>query len=478
MFARRGARLGAVLAVSAATVLCAGPRAATGVTADPVADVAVAADSGLATVPDSAVGMNTAVYDGYLSDPPVPGLLRAAGIDALRYPGGSYSDIFDWQTNTATGGYVAPHTTFADFMTLAGATGAHPVITVDYGSGTPDQAAAWVRQANVTDHDGIRYWEIGNEIYGNGYYGAQWETDNHADRSPTGYATNWLAYESAMKAVDPSVQVGAVLTTPGYWPDGVVGSGSTMDWNHTVLSILGAHVDFVIVHYYPGGSTAANLLAAPSNIAGIVSTLRALLNQYAGAKAAGVGIVVTETNSTIDMDTQPAALFAADSVTAWLEHGAGTVDWWNLHNGANSPTTVDGVTDYGDQGVLSNGSSSNGITEPAAETPFAGYYGLRMLSYFGGPGGELVGVNSDRSLVRAHAVRRPDGSLAVLLVNTDPSNAYTVRLSYTGFTPAAGPPTVYTFADNATSITSASTGSAATRTVSPYSVSVVVLRPA
>ena len=60
----------------------------------------------------------------------------------------------------------------------------------------------------------------------------------------------------------------------------------------------------------------------------------------------------------------------------WLENGVVNVDWWDEHNGAGTITTVDGATDYGDQGIFSNASSSSGVTEPAAETPFAPYYGI------------------------------------------------------------------------------------------------------
>lgn len=41
-----------------------------------------------------------------------------------------------------------------------------------------------MRYANVTQHYGAKYWEIGNELYGNGHYGSGWETDTHADTSP------------------------------------------------------------------------------------------------------------------------------------------------------------------------------------------------------------------------------------------------------------------------------------------------------
>ncbi len=142
------------------------------------------ATASIGTIPSNAIGLNTAVYDSDMNDAAIPPLLKAAGIDALRYPGGSYSDIYNWQTQTAVdGGYVAPNTSFADFMNTANAAGAAPIITVNYGTGTTALAAAWVQEAA---NDNVQYWEIGNEVYGNGTYGANWETDAHCDTSEGG----------------------------------------------------------------------------------------------------------------------------------------------------------------------------------------------------------------------------------------------------------------------------------------------------
>jgi Cellulose binding domain/Fibronectin type III domain len=458
----------AVLAAAIPAVAAAVPAGAATLTAN----VTVNATAGLGTIGSGAIGLNTAVYDGYMNDTPIPGLLKAAGVNALRYPGGSYADIFNWQTNTATGGYDAPNTSFDNFMTTANAVGAKPVIITNYGTGTPSLAAAWVQYANVTHSYGIKYWEVGNEVYGNGFYGSQWEQDNHTSKSPDTYATNFLQFQSAMKAVDSSIHVCTVLTTPGFWPDGVVGSGDTMDWNHTVLSKLGSNTDCVIVHYYPGGSSAAGMLTDPSDIAGIMSTLHSEINQYAGANASKVQVIVTETNSSIDMDTQPAALFAPDMYMTWLENGVVNVDWWNEHNGAGTISTVNGVTDYGDQGIFSNGSNSSGVTEPAPETPFSPYYGIEMLSKLGSPGDQMVSATSSNSLLKVHAVHRAGGSMDVLIDNEDPGNSYTVSLAYNGFT-ASGSPTVFTFANNANSITSTTQSSASSVTVGPYSLTVV-----
>jgi hypothetical protein len=481
---------GTALVTAGLTAVPPAPHAAAATSTDAVT---VNATSGLGTIPPGAIGLNTAVYDSNMNDAPIPGLLKAAGIDALRYPGGSYSDIYNWQTSTAAdGGYVAPGTTFSDFMSTASSAGAQPIITLNYGTGTPALAAAWAQNADVTNSYGIKYWEVGNEVYGNGTYGANWETDSHCDTSlngtpvttgsepsqtyncgPAEYAAGVKQYLSAVHAADANAKVCAVLTTPGFWPDGVTNSEYPQSWNQTVLTALGSATQCVIVHYYPGGSSTAGMLTDPQDIAGIVSTLHSEISQYAGiSNAASVPVLVTETNSTIDTDTQPGALFAADMYMTWLENGVTSVDWWNEHNGAGTVSTVDGATDYGDQGIFSNASSSGGTAEPAADTPFAPYYGIEMLTKLGSPGDEMVTATSGNALVRVHAVRRADGSLDVLIDNEDPASSYTVNLTYTGFTPS-GSPTVYTLGNNATSITSATQNSAASVTVAPYTLTVI-----
>jgi hypothetical protein len=449
------------------------PNASAAVTAT----ISVNADTTLATIPVTGVGTNVAVYDGNMNGSAIPGLLSAAGIKTVRYPGGSYGDIYHWQTNTTEGGYVAANTDFDTYMGTVKAAGAQPIIIANYGSGTPQEAADWVRYANVTKGYGAKYWEIGNEVYGNGEYGSNWETDKHSSHSATTYATNLLQYASAMKAVDPTVKIGAVLTTPGSWPDAITGPGDTQDWNHTVLSIAGSKIDFVIVHHYPNATSAPDLLGRPhAEIPGMASTLHSLIKQYAGSNAANVGIAVTEANGNYASDTSPSGLFAPDEYLTWMENGAFTLDWWDMHNGTDCSkiTTVEGATDYNDGGILSSGASC----EPALNTPFAPYYGTQMITKLGSPGDALVQTGSSASLLTAHAVKRSNGDVDVMLINKDPNNAATVSLSYSGFAPSSSTPTVYTYAKNATSITSATTGTAATQTVPAYAIVVVQMHPA
>src|SRR4051812_41407181 len=110
---RRSLAASIVLFVAAATApaVTAATSADAAAAADPV-HVTVNARAGLATVPGTALGVNQAIWDSQLGTPAVTGLLRDAGVQMVRYPGGSYADIYHWKTHTAPGGYVAPDTDF------------------------------------------------------------------------------------------------------------------------------------------------------------------------------------------------------------------------------------------------------------------------------------------------------------------------------------------------------------------------------
>ena len=448
--------------------------AATGSTVN----VTVNAAEGLGTIPSTAYGLNTAVWDSQMNTTQTQGLLKAAGVDMLRYPGGSYGDAYNWQNNTVEGGYVAPGTDFDQFMGTAQAIGAQPILIANYGTGTPQEAAAWVQYANVTKGYGVKYWEIGNEQYGDGIYGANWEANNYSDKSPAQYATELLQFASAMKAVDPSIKIGAVLTLPGNWPDSVVASGASGDWNQQVLSIAGSAIDFAIVHFYPPSSLGASVVNAPDQLGGELAQLRQEINQYAGAHGPGIQVAMTETDGNNFMDTQPGALYGADTYMTSLENGVFTVDYWDLRNGATAISTApDGATDYGDEGVLSSGGCVGSTCEPPMSTPFPSYYAISMLSKLGLPGDTMVNAGTDQQLVTAHAVRNANGDLSVMLINKDPANSYQVSLHYAGFTPVSAAPTVYAYGDEASSITSAPQGTSASQALPPYSIETIVLQP-
>ena len=125
-------------------------------------------------------------------------LLRAADVGLLRYGGGSYADDYGWETdsnignclpNDATASFVvtgggcatSDALDFDQFSAQAKAAGAQSLVTVNYGSGTPAEAAAWVTRSVSTPGDKVALWEVGNETYG------CWEVDNWLARAPENY---------------------------------------------------------------------------------------------------------------------------------------------------------------------------------------------------------------------------------------------------------------------------------------------------
>jgi len=461
-----------------AALVVGGFLVAQGATASGAVAVTVDASSVLGTVPSTANGVNTAVFDGHLNDATAATALAGAEVDALRYPGGSTSDVYHWQTNTTVSGqsYANPSNGFDDFMGIASKVGAAPIITVNYGSGTAAEAGAWVKYANVTKGYGVKYWELGNEVYGDGTYGTSWEY-NTKSKGATAYADNIAGYITQMKAADSSIKVGAVLTTYGNWPDGKVATnyGDSADWNQTVLQKDGANIDFVILHYYPTSTTVAGMLAQYRNIANIVKQTRAEISEYAGSNAANIKIMITETDANYELDSAPSALFAADTYATFLENGVANVDWWDLHNGAATVSTdADGTTDFGDEGLLSNASCSSGTCEPASDTLFPTYYGLKAVGDFATSGGKIVATTSSDSAVTAYAVKQPGGSLNVMLVNHIASASEPVSLAYSGFAPSSVT-SAEQFTAGTKKLTTLSGTSTSALTLPAYSITVLKL---
>ena len=466
--------------------------------------VTIDAQKALGTLSTMSVGLNVATFDEHLLSEKAQTAIKNAGVGLLRFPGGLDSDLYHWQSHTLEKGKSDPNNTFDAYMSVVQKVGAQSMITVDYGAGSVAEAAGWVQYANKggpgyagpvptyaggshTGHTyGIKYWEIGNENYGDGTYGISWENNRHAP-GPLPYARSVVAYSHAMKAIDPTIHIGAVLTTPGTWPDGNTNPLSRRPWNQTLLSTACSAIDFVILHWYaqnPGNESDAVLLSSTQQVAAMVATVRDEIQRDCGSHAREVQIMVTETNS---VSYQPGkqtvslvnALFLADDYMTWLEHGAANVDWWNLHDWNvylfNNSSSLYGDAHFGDYGILSTGLCAGSICEPAADTPFPPYYALQMLRYLGRPGDMMVAARSDQTLVTVHAVKQAHGDLALLLINKDPDTYSTVSLNLKGYT-AKGKTTVYTYGKKSSALTS-TPGSVAQIKLAPYSLTTIVFSP-
>jgi hypothetical protein len=372
----------------------------------------------MAAMPPEGLGVCTAVYDNDLISSKIPPLLKAVGITTLRYPGGSYADIFNWETSTMNdGGYFALGNTFANFMNdlvvpLAG----QAVVTANYGSnpannagGDPTVAAAWVADANVTNHWGVKYWEIGNEVYGNGYFSTSldWEYDLHytnqtasnrvgqAALSPAAYGSNSLQFISDMKAQDPTIKCG-VFVNPT----------ESNTWNTPLLQACGSNVDFVILHWYPGSSVSTTLAASTTIVPNIYDTLSQLTNILGAPQASQIKIAVTEIGAGTWSTGVTVSLFAADNYMTWLENGIVNVDFQILH------------TD-----MLENN-----------QTPGHAYYGTMMAHLLANVGDTFLAATSSQSKLRVHSTQRQDGRIGVMLVNLSPTDTINATVNISGAT--------------------------------------------
>ena len=296
-------------------------------------NVSVNATQTLRTVDARHFGVNLAIWDDNYEPNnygTTASLLQEMGSLFVRLPGGSASDEYHWSSNTSwTNSWQWP-TSFPEFIRVATNANTQAFVTVNYGSGSPQEAAAWVAYANGnaprfgTANDitlgvdasgrdwrtvgywarlrtltaasnpdnqfdflaigrsaplGITNWEIGNECYGT------WERDTNAlPNHAYTYAVRASDYIARMKTVDPTIQVGVVgvpgesAYANGYTDHPAINprtSQTNFGWTPvllTTLKNLGVTPDFLVHHHYPQWTDPNNVSASPDNDATLLQS--------------------------------------------------------------------------------------------------------------------------------------------------------------------------------------------------------------
>ncbi len=393
--------------------------------------------------------VNTAVWDSDFDTSNTINLLTSMGAQALRFPGGSLSDDYHWATNTTDNNTWTWATSFANFAQVATTVGTQTFITVNYGSGTPAEAAAWVKQSNVTNHYGFKYWEIGNECYGT------WETDtNPVAHDPYTYAQRFQQYYTQMKAVDPTIRIGAVAVTgedsyanntnhPVVNPR----TGQTHNgWTPVMLATmraLGVTPDFLIYHRYaqaPGAESDQGLLLSNGTWSTDAADLRQQLNDYLATAAANVELDCTENNSVYSNPGKQTTslvngLFLADSICAAMNTEFNSVVWWDLRNGQettnNNSSSLYGWRQYGDYGV------TDSVDPVGPADTYPTWYIDKLLQHFARGGDQLVTAASDYPYLSVCAAQRTNGGLTLLVVNKSSSTALNANITVSGTSPGS-----------------------------------------
>jgi alpha-L-arabinofuranosidase len=295
------------------------------------------AGHGLGTLSRELFGSNAAWWnDSLAQDQDAIAKLSAAGLTLLRFPGGSDADRYNWKIYEAPTLAEPWSTNTSEFLEILAKTSAGGMMTVNFGSGTAQEAADWVRFINLTHHGQVRYWEVGNEIYGN--WEESWTHDpvEYVEGNATHAGFN--AFCAAMKAVDPSILVGAVGKAPYQWSE-------HDNWLPAVLTHTGDCLDFLSIHYYRWGQADSDPYALlsdpPASWPVQVSGLRETLATY--GRGRDIRLFVTEHNSYYGSTDAPPAplaaqtvnmLYLADTLGQLATQGILVANHWNVRTEA------------------------------------------------------------------------------------------------------------------------------------------------
>jgi alpha-L-arabinofuranosidase len=191
--------------------------------------------------------------------------LRQLRMTAMRYPGGNFASGYHWEDGIGpkekrptvrelAWQSIEPNQFGTDeFVQMARMMDWTPMITVNLGTGTPEEARNWVEYTNspvgtkysnmraangsVEPFD-VKLWCLGNEMDG------PWQLGHvPADQ----YAIRAQQAAKLMKDTDPSIELVAcgscAITLPTY-----------MDWDRTVLEYIGPYADYISLHRYVGNA--------------------------------------------------------------------------------------------------------------------------------------------------------------------------------------------------------------------------------
>jgi hypothetical protein len=414
--------------------------------------VSVNANQTVRTVSGRVFAINTGGGDGDLNTPATKAILNDIGNTCLRWPGGSYGDIYHYANEPWDTGATSPRTAGSfskDFIALATNTHSQAFIIVNYGTSTPEEAAYGVRMFNVTNHSNFKYWEVGNEINGT------WEPDYNTNapfkaHDPWTYAMRFTNYYAQMKAVDPTIKIGAVIepTEDGYANytnhpvvnprTGVTHNG----WTAVMLAYMRSNnctPDFVIEHNYGPAAGDTQDLLYPKAWVPDAAALRQMLNDYLGNAATNVTLEVTESGTGGDRQnvSLPGGLFYADSIGQILQTEFNSRVWWDLRNGHGTVDNPDpafyGWRTNANGSVLSDGGIVYGLGGVGNVYPT--YYCAKLMPQFAKDGDTVVRATSDYPLLATYAVRRTNGTLTLLVINKSASSTLTANFNLSGYVP-------------------------------------------
>lgn len=205
--------------------------------------------------------------------------LNNLSFTAMRYPGGNFASGYHWLNGVgprstrptifeSASQSIEPNQFGTDeFIRMSRIMGWQPMITVNLGTGTPEEARNWLEYCNrpsgtiyadlrvkngAVDPYNIKLWCLGNEMDG------PWQLGHvPADH----YAINAQQTAKMMKYTDPSIE----LVVCGSCE---IGLPTYLEWDRTVLEHMGDDADYISLHQYvgKGKSETSDYLAVSNSI--------------------------------------------------------------------------------------------------------------------------------------------------------------------------------------------------------------------
>lgn len=332
----------------------------------------------LVKVPPYVYGNNSNLWSGQIiTQPALMQYIKDLSPNIIRAPAGSVSDVYFWNgtdvspappdapaslldaTGTTSaanywyGGNAQTWTfSLANYYQLLAQTNSTGIITINYGyarygtSANPVAAAAhlaadWVRY----DQGRTKFWEIGNETYGNWEAGYNIDVSKNKDGQPaliTGalYGQHVTVFADSMRAAaketGATIYIGATLYDK---PAASYDYESIKTWNQGVLSKAGSSPDYYIVHDY---FTGYNTNSSVADILGTGTTVPAAVMGYVQSQISSAGAAVkpiafTEWNIQATGSKQNvsyiAGVHAAKTIGAIIKNQFGEASRWDLSNG-------------------------------------------------------------------------------------------------------------------------------------------------
>jgi alpha-N-arabinofuranosidase len=180
-------------------------------------------------------------------DPDAVALAKQMNTPLVRF-GGNFTSSYHWtdgvgprdkRNNAINNSWGIPeYNSFGtdEFLEFCRQIGAQPQVALNLGSGTPEEAAAWVRYVDEhwSTHSGL-LWELGNELWGN------WNLGYPTREQLAGRTA---VFSKAVRAVDPSARLIATGADPEVFNS----------WNAIQLTSPPGTFDYLSTHFVVGTS--------------------------------------------------------------------------------------------------------------------------------------------------------------------------------------------------------------------------------